>query len=98
MRVWGSDGEPTPVSVADGIVDDETYDWLAIVEALTATAGSVVVAPEATVVAAHRLLVDTTGIDATATGTAGLAGLMTIRDQIADDERVAVIASGVTRR
>lgn len=98
MRVWGSDGEPTPASIADGILDDETYDWVAIVEALTATAGSVVIAPEAAIEAAHRLMVDTTGIDATPTGTAGLAGLISIRDQIDDDERVAVIASGVTRR
>jgi threonine synthase len=98
MRVWGSDGEPVPASAADGILDDETYDWVTIVEALAATGGSVVVAPERSIEDAHRLMLDTTGIDATATGTAGLAGLIALRDQIDDAERVAVIASGVTRR
>ena len=33
-------------------------------------------------------------IDVSATGTAGLAGLLAIRDQVADDERVVVIFSG----
>ncbi len=39
----------------------------------------------------------TTGIAASATGTAGLAGLLAIRDEVGDDERVAVIFSGVER-
>ena len=97
MRVWGSDGEAEPSSAADGILDDETYDWLAIVDALDATHGDVVVAREAAVVEAHRLLQRSTGIDATATGTAGLAGLIALRSEIGDGERIAVVASGVTR-
>jgi threonine synthase len=98
MRVWGSDGEPEPHSAADGILDDETYDWLGITAALAATGGDVVVASEADVAEAHRLLTASTGIDATATGTAGLAGVLAIRAGIDPGERVAVIASGVTRR
>jgi hypothetical protein len=31
------------------------------------------------------------------TGTAGLAGLMAIRDEVGDDERVVIVASGVAR-
>ena len=95
MRVWGSDGEAEPASLADGILDDETYDWIGIVQALVATDGDVVVASEAQVVEAHQLLRDTTGIDATATGTAGLAGVLAARS--GGDARVAVVASGVTR-
>ena len=97
MHVWGTDGEPEPTSAADGILDDETYDWLGIVSSLDATGGDVVMAAETDVVEAHRLLVCTTGIDATATGTAGLAGLLARRADVRPTERVAVIASGVTR-
>jgi len=57
----------------------------------------VVVAAEAAIVEAHELGVNSTAIAASATGTAGLAGLLAIRDQIDDDERVAVIFSGVQR-
>jgi threonine dehydratase len=32
-----------------------------------------------------------------ATGAAGLAGVMAIREEIADDERVAVVFSGAAR-
>jgi threonine dehydratase len=98
MRVWGAEGEPEPHSAADGILDDETYDWLGITAALAATGGDVVVAAEADVVAAHRIGTMLTGIDATPTGTAGLAGLLAVRATLADTERLAVVFSGVTRR
>jgi threonine dehydratase len=58
----------------------------------------VVVAAEADVVAAHRIGTMLTGIDATPTGTAGLAGLLAVRATLADTERVAVVFSGITRR
>jgi hypothetical protein len=38
-----------------------------------------------------------TTIDASPTGTAGLAGLLATRQHVADDERVAVVFSGVRR-
>ena len=88
-----------PHSAADGILDDETYDWLGVFEAMSVTGGSPVVAAEATVIEAERLGRECTDIDASATGTAGLAGLMTLRagGTIGDDERVAVVFSGVRR-
>ena len=89
--------EDEPASAADGILDDETYDWLGVVSAMDGSAGSPVVVPEAAILQAQRLAVDATGIAVSATGTAGLAGLLTIREQVADDERVAVIFSGVQR-
>jgi len=89
--------EDEPASEAEGILDDETYDWLGVVAAVEDRDGSVVVAAEAAIVEAHELGVDSTPIAASATGTAGLAGLLAIRDQIDDDERVAVIFSGVQR-
>ena len=57
-----------------------------------------VVAAEVDVVAAHRIGTTLTGIDATPTGTAGLAGLLAVRSTIADTERLAVVFSGITRR
>jgi threonine dehydratase len=89
--------EPVGESAADGILDDETYDWLPVVEAMAATGGSPVVADEADVVRAADLGPATTGIDASATGTAGLAGLLALRGSVGDHERVAVVFSGVRR-
>ena len=43
---------------------------------------------------AHRV----TNIDVSPTGAAGLAGLLAMRQEIADDERVIVILSGVRRQ
>jgi threonine dehydratase len=87
----------TATSIADGILDDETYDWLGVLEAMSGTGGSPVVVDEQTVEKAHQLALRTTPVNVSPTGTAGLAGLLAIRDQVADDERVAVIFSGVQR-
>jgi len=39
----------------------------------------------------------TTDIDVSPTGAAGLAGLLAMRDRVADDERVALVFSGIRR-
>jgi threonine synthase len=84
-------------SAADGILDDETYDWLPVVRGMADGRGSPVVVPEALVAAAFELGRRTTGIDASATGTAGLAGLLAMRGDIDPSERIAVVFSGVRR-
>lgn len=84
-------------SLADGILDDETYDWLGVMDAMTGTGGSPVVVDESLVVEAHQLAVLTTRIDVSPTGSAGLAGLLAIREKVADDERVAVLFTGIAR-
>ena len=89
--------EHVGVSAADGILDDETYDWLPLVGELRRTGGGVVEIGEEFVAEAHRLVGEHTSIDASATGTAGLAGVLAKRDDIADGERVAVVVSGVRR-
>jgi threonine synthase len=95
MWAW----ETEPVSIAHGILDDETYDWLAVVRAMLLTGGRSVVVDEATLEAANALARPDLGIDADHTGTAGLAGLMQLsRDGIVrPDETVAVIFSGARR-
>lgn len=91
--------ETTPHSIAHGILDDETYDWLAVVEALIATDGRAVVVSEDTLVHANRLAVETTGIDVDETGSAGLAGLLQLVEDgvIGPDETSAVLFTGVRR-
>ncbi len=91
--------EEAPHSVAHGILDDETYDWLAVVRAMLETGGSTVVVDEDTLREANDLGFETTGIPADHTGTSGLAGLIALRraGSVGDDERVAVLATGIRR-
>lgn len=93
--MWAWESEPH--SVADGILDDETYDWIAILDAMADTDGFPVVASESNVVRAHEMARSLTAIHVSATGSAGLAGLLHIRDQIHPDEKVVVIFSGIDR-
>ncbi|MEZ5256954.1 MAG: PLP-dependent lyase/thiolase [Ilumatobacteraceae bacterium] len=89
--------EDEPRSAADGILDDETYDWLGIFDAMYASGGAPIVAEETDVLAAHRLASEHTTIPVSATGTAGLAGVLARRSDLAPDERIAVVFSGVAR-
>jgi threonine synthase len=91
--------EEEPHSVAHGILDDETYDWLAVVEGMLHSGGSPVVVSEDLLVHANELAASATGIDVDPTGSAGLAGLLALRDrgEIGDHERVAVLFTGVRR-
>jgi threonine synthase len=92
--------EEEPRSIATGILDDETYDWLAVVRGMLASGGSPVVVDEPTLVEAHDLARSATGIDVDPTGSSGLAGLVELRrrDEVHPDESVAVLFTGVTRR
>jgi threonine synthase len=91
--------EEEPRSIAHGILDDETYDWLAVVEGMLATGGHPLVVDEATLVGANALARGATGIDVDHTGSAGLAGLLALRAtrQLGDDERIAVLFTGAVR-
>ena len=93
MWPWGHIGE----SAATGILDDVTYDWVPLTEAMLSTGGSPIVVMESEVRRALRLGRDHTGIDVDATGTAGLAGLLSIVDSVAADERVVVLFTGRRR-
>jgi threonine synthase len=91
--------ETEPRSIAHGILDDETYDWLAIVRSMLETGGRPIVVSEETLAAATLLARDATGIDVDHTGSAGLAGLMELRraGDIGATETTGVIFSGVRR-
>jgi threonine synthase len=88
--------EHVGASAADGILDDETYDWLPVLRAMDG-GGSPIVVSENYITEANTLARTATGINASPTGTAGLAGLMSSIDAIDPDERVAVVFSGVSR-
>jgi threonine synthase len=92
--------EETPRSVATGILDDVTYDWLAVTEHMFATGGWPVIVDDPTLLAANAVARDATGIDVDCTGTAGLAGAVAAArfDGVPQyDERVAVLFTGVRR-
>jgi threonine synthase len=95
MRPWTTQ----PHSVAAGILDDETYDWRAVVEGMLLTGGRPLVVSEDSLVEANRLAVAQTGIRVDPTGSAGLAGLAGLRRSgaIGDDDRVAVLFTGLRR-
>jgi threonine synthase len=95
MRPW----EETPHSVATGILDDETYDWRAVVEGMLTTGGRPLVVSEALLREANRLAVSATGIRADPTGSAGLAGLLELRRSgaIGDAGQAAVLLTGIER-
>jgi threonine synthase len=91
--------EQPPHSVASGILDDETYDWLAILRGVAATGGSTVVVDDDTLRAANRLVIETTAIHPSHTGSAGLAGLLQLQRQglVVRGARVGVLLTGVQR-
>jgi threonine synthase len=95
MRPWESE----PRSIARGILDDETYDWLAVVEGMLETGGVPLVVSESMLAEAHALAVDATGIPVDPTGSAGLAGCLELarRSAFAADESVAVVFTGGRR-
>jgi threonine synthase len=90
--------ETEPKGIATGILDDETYDWLAVVGGMLRTGGRPVVVTEAQVAAAHALGRQA-GIAVDPTGTSGLAGVLALRDEgvIGPTDRVAVLFTGVQR-
>ena len=92
--------EDEPVSIASGILDDETYDWLVLVRAMLRTGGWPIVVKESELERANELV--TTGDDGIAsdeTGTASLAGAVAMRSAglLRDDEQITVLITGVRR-
>lgn len=87
---------PEPHSAADGILDDETYDWIADVRAMRASGGAPIVVSESEILRANRLATEA-GFDVSVTGSAGLAGLLHVADDLSPDDHVAVVMSGVGR-
>jgi threonine synthase len=94
--MWPWESEPN--SIATGILDDETYDWRAVVAAMLRTGGQPVVVTEERLAEANRLAAEG-GSRADPTGTAGLAGLLDLRAAgvVGPDDRVAILFTGARR-
>jgi threonine synthase len=91
--------EERPQSVATGILDDETYDWLAVVRGMLETQGQALVVGDDVILRAGELAREAAGIPVDPTGSAGLAGLMAMleRGAVAPDERALVLFTGASR-
>jgi len=91
--------ETVPHSLAHGILDDETYDWVAVVEAMLTTGGRALVVDEDEIAQANGVGMEATGIEVDPTGSAGLAGLAQLcrRGLIGQDEHAAVLFTGARR-
>ncbi len=81
--------ETAPHSIATGILDDETYDWAAVLRGVLSTGGSVITVSEDELREANRIA----GDDVSATGSAGLAGALSMR---CGDESVGVLFTGAS--
>jgi threonine synthase len=91
--------ETVPASIADGILDDETYDWLAVVRGLLETGGYPVLVADETIREAAALAATALPRPVCFTGAAGLAGLIELRARgvVADTETVGVLMTGAAR-
>ncbi len=91
--------EQQPKSVAHGILDDETYDWRAVVTAMLRTGGRPVVVSEELLQEATELANRSAPVPVDATAAAGLAGLLRLRADgvVGPGDRVAVLVTGARR-
>lgn len=95
--MWPWEGEPR--SIATGILDDETYDWRAVVGGMLRTGGRPLVVTEERLADAHALG-RAAGYRVDPTGSSGLAGLLDLvaAGDVHPDARVGVLFTGVERQ
>ena len=91
-----------PKSIATGILDDETYDWYALVEAMLRTGGWPIVVEDRDIEKAVTLAATSpapNGAVADETGASGLAGAVWLHRNglLRPAERIVTILSGVRR-
>ena len=81
----------TPESVASGILDDVTYDWRTVVAHQVRSGGWPVLVDEMVFTRARRLTADVVTPPPDETGAAGLAGLLTLWAEGADEQVTDVV-------
>jgi threonine dehydratase len=91
--------ESTPQSIANGILDDETYDWFVVLKGMIESGGYPLTVSEKRLTEAHSVARSATTIPVDPTGAAGLAGLLELRDHVlpVTRETVAVLFTGIER-
>lgn len=89
-----------PDSIAEGILDDTTYDGLEVVRNMIVSGGLPLIAEEEELQKAYDLAREHTGVDLSATGSAGLAGLrILLKDKLVQQgERCGILFTGVGER
>lgn len=95
MWAW----EETPQSIAHGILDDETYDWAAIVEGMLETGGWPVTVDDALLRRATDMARQSSPNRVDPTGASGLAGLLALAasDLELSGETAVVLLTGAER-
>ena len=93
MKPWDN-----PKSLASGILDDVTYDWLGVIRSLLLSDGGSIVSSEKNKISASQL-VSSLRINAEPTGAASVAGVISLlEDKIIDQsQKVGVLITGVNR-
>ena len=88
-----------PSSLATGILDDITYDWLPLLRHVRASGGEPIVTPESSVVETWQVTHQMSTPATCTTGTAGLSGLRhrLSEPQLGSRERAVVVFSGKHR-
>ena len=76
--MWAWDN---PTSVAHGILDDETYDWVALCEEMANSGGGTLAVADDAIEKAHAIAREEHGVSVCHTGAAGLAGMMLKRTE-----------------
>ncbi|CAN5248546.1 threonine synthase [soil metagenome] len=91
--------EDVGTSRASGILDDVTYDWMPVMEAMLVSGGAAHVVSENLIAESHRLAREYTDIPADHTATAGLAALLdpTVAEQAREYDHVVVFFTGRER-
>ncbi len=85
--------ETEPRSIAHGILDDETYEWATLLDAMDESGGEPLVVDEDTLREANRVGCAAIGSAVSHTGTAGLAGVLAKRAP----GRIGVVFTGAER-
>jgi threonine synthase len=95
MWAW----EDVGASAASGMVDDVTYDWLPVMEAMLRSEGQAKVVTEQMILRANQIARSHTGINVDHTGSAGLAGLLdpTVVASLDRGTHVVVFFTGIER-
>ena len=70
-----------PRSIATGIVDDETYDWLEVVRGVGASGGTIFTLPDDAFLAAGRAATTAAGTPIGPTGAAAYAGVLDLQSR-----------------
>ncbi len=91
MWAWDSPGE----TVASAIVDDETYDWFALVGVMLCTGGFTIIVNDAQLREANAI----SASSADESGSAGIAGLIALKtaNLLTADDVAVTILSGIRR-